>query len=41
MSIVSILPAIYLVIYLFIFGIGVYLALLAIKALKIYISKNS
>ncbi len=41
MRLVSILPTIYLLIYLLILGVGIYLAFLAIKALKIYISKNS
>lgn len=40
-SLISILPTILLLIQLFTFGIGVYLVFLAIKALKIYIAKNS
>ncbi len=38
---IELLPTIALIIPLFAFGIGIYLAFLAIKALKIYISKNS
>lgn len=38
---ITILPAITLIITLSVYGIGIYLAFLAIKALKIYISKNS
>lgn len=40
-QLIGILPTIALIIPLFIFGIGVYVAFLAIKALKIYIAKNS
>ena len=37
----AIIPTIYLMILLFILGIGIYIAFLTIKALKIYIAKNS
>ena len=37
----SIIPTIYLMISLLIFGIGIYIVFLIIKALKIYIEKNS
>ncbi len=38
---IEILPTIALAIPLLLFGLGIYLAVLAIKALRIYISKNS
>ena len=40
-SIFFIWPIINLVILLFVLGIGIYIAFLLIKALKIYIKKNS
>lgn len=41
MSSVSIMASISLIMYIFIFGISLYIAILAIKALKLYIKKNS
>lgn len=38
---INILPTITLIIPLVTFGVGIYLAFLAIKALRIYIEKNS
>jgi hypothetical protein len=41
MAVFSILQIINILILLLVFGLGIYLAILAIKALKIYIEKNS
>lgn len=40
-SVFYIWPIINLILILCVLGIGIYLAILAIKALKIYINKNS
>ena len=40
-SLFAIIPLINLLILLVVLGLGIYLAVLSIKALKIYISKNS
>lgn len=40
-SLFTIIPIINILIILFVLGLGIYVAFLAIKALKIYIAKNS
>lgn len=41
MGITGIIAFLSLIMYIVIFGVGIYIAVLVIKALKVYIKKNS